>query len=77
MKINELKGRLANYPGPHRGEEWKLETDLSKCSPKEKDAIARLGLTLEDLAGFNRGEVAHMLWGYKWTNTTKTGTKGS
>ena len=67
MNLFELKSRLANYPGAHPGEKWKLETDLTKCSDKEKGAIKALGLTLDDFKGFNRGEVSHMLFGYRYT----------
>ena len=67
--INELKSRLSNYPGAHPGEEWKLDTDLNNCTDREKAEIARLGFTVEDLVkeGFNRGEVQHMLFGYRYT----------
>ena len=66
MTLFELKERLKTYPGAHPGETWKLETDLSKCTKREKEAIKALGLTLEDFKGFNRGEVAHMLFGYRY-----------
>lgn len=69
MILFELKKRLSNYPGAHPGEEWKLETDLNKCTDKEKEAIKALGLTLDDFKGFNRGEVAHMLFGYRFTKS--------
>ena len=67
-KLDELKERLENYPGAHLNEKWKLETDLRKCTDREKAEIKKLGLTLEDLmaAGLNRGEVAHILFGYKY-----------
>ena len=67
MTVNELKKRLTNYPGAHAGEGWKLETDLTKCTPREKEAISKLGLSLDDLKGFNRGEVSHMLFGWRYT----------
>lgn len=66
MTINELKKRLATYPGAHPGEDWKLETNLSKCTDREKAEIKSLGLTLNDFRGFNRGEVAHMLFGWRF-----------
>lgn len=66
MTISELRKRLANYPGAHPGESWKLETDLSKCTNREKEAIRALGLTIDDFRGFNRGEVAHMLFGWRF-----------
>lgn len=36
--------RLRNYPGPHLGEDWKLEKDLTKCAAKEERAIHALGV---------------------------------
>lgn len=65
MTVPELKARLTNYPGAHPNEKWKLETDLTKCTDNEKKAIEQLGLKLDDLKGFNRGEVAHMLYGWR------------
>ena len=69
MHVEFLKKRLANYPGPHDGEEWKLETDLTKCTPREKKEMGKLGVTVEMLmyAGLNRGEVHHILFGYKYS----------
>ena len=66
MEIEQLKKRLANYPGPHPNEAWKRDTDLTHCTPKEMDEMKRLGITVEQMmeAGFNRGEVHHMLFGY-------------
>lgn len=66
-KILALRLRLQNYPGPHEGESWKLEKDLHKCSEREKREMERYGVTVKQLmrAGFNRGEVHHMLFGYK------------
>ena len=69
MILFELKKRLSNYPGAHPGEKWKLETDLNKCTDKEKEAIKALGLTINDFKGFNRGEVSHMLFGYRYTKS--------
>ena len=68
-KLDELKKRLENYPGAHPGEKWKTETDLTKCTDKEKAEIKKLGITVEDLiaVGLNRGEVSHMLFGYRYT----------
>lgn len=59
--------RLETYPGPHQNETWKLETDLTKCTAREKQEMARLGVSPGDLMelGLNRGQVAHILWGYK------------
>ena len=65
MTVSELEARLANYPGAHENEKWKLETDLTKCTPREKDEIEAMGLTLEDLKSHNRGEVHHMLFGWR------------
>ena len=76
MHVEILMERLANYPGPHEGETWKLETDLTKCTPREKKEMERLGVTPEMLmdAGLNRGEVHHILFGYKHT-AGKVGTR--
>lgn len=64
-RVSELKERLRGYPGAHEGEEWKLEKDLTKCTDKEKQMMAFLGVTPEELmeAGLNRGEVHHILFG--------------
>lgn len=75
MDVSELKNRLSNYPGAHPNEKWKLETDLSKCTDREKATIKSLGLTLDDLQGFNRGEVAHMLFGWRFSNSGKGRSK--
>lgn len=60
--------RLGNYPGAHPGENWKLETDLTKCTAREKQAIHDLGYTVEDFmaVGLNRGETSHILFGYRF-----------
>ena len=62
-----LQKRLETYPGAHPNENWKRETDLNKCTPREKARMMEYGLTVEDFmkAGHNRGEVAHMLYGYE------------
>lgn len=67
--MNELLKRLKTYPGAHENEKWKLETDLSKCTKREKEEISRLGYTIDDFTkeGLNRGEVAHILFGYRHT----------
>ena len=64
-RVSELKERLRDYPGAHEGETWKLEKDLTKCTDKEKQMMAFLGVTPEELmeAGLNRGEVHHILFG--------------
>lgn len=66
MTISELEKRLENYPGAHPDEPWKHETVLNKCTPREKEAISKLGLSLDDLKGHNRGEVHHMLFGWRY-----------
>lgn len=68
MDILKLKKRLANYPGAHDGEEWKLDKNLNHCTKKEKEAIAAIGATIEELelVGLTRGEVHHILFGYKY-----------
>ena len=80
ITVMDLKKRLINYPGAHAGEEWKNDTDLNHCTEREKEEIKKLGLTLADFYGFTRGEIHHMLFGYKyakWTNTTKAGISGN
>lgn len=64
-RVSELKERLRDYPGAHEGETWKLEKDLTKCTDKEKQMMAYLGVAPEELmeAGLNRGEVHHILFG--------------
>ena len=64
-KVSELKERLRDYPGAHEDELWKLEKDLTKCTDKEKQMMACLEVTPEELmdAGLNRGEVHHILFG--------------
>lgn len=59
--------RLDTYPGPHPNEKWKLETDLTKCTDKEKDEMRKYNLSPADFmdAGLNRGQVHHILYGYK------------
>ncbi len=65
-RVEELKERLVNYPGPHKNEKWKLEKDLTKCTLKEMKKMQELGVNPGRLmaAGLNRGEVAHILFGY-------------
>ena len=64
-----LLGRLKNYPGAHENETWKLDKDLNHCTKREKEKIAECGLTIQELmdAGLNRGQVAHILFGYRHT----------
>lgn len=64
-RVEELRERLVNYPGPHPNEKWKLETDLTKCTVREMRELQRLGVTVGQLmaAGFNRGEGSpHPVW---------------
>lgn len=65
--IKMLLERLENYPGAHPNEKWKLERDLTKCTQREKEEMKRYGLTTRDfiMAGLDRGQVAHILFGYK------------
>lgn len=65
--MNNIFNRLENYPGPHPGEKWKLETDLHKCTDREKGEMEKEGLTVEELMvlGLNRGQVHHILFGWK------------
>lgn len=67
--MEELLKRLDNYPGAHPGEKWKMDTDLSHCTLKERAAMKKLGVTVEQFAeaGLNRGQVSHILFGYKYT----------
>ena len=64
-----LMKRLENYPGPHKNEKWKLDTDLTNCTLREIQEMHRLGTNPGQLmaAGLNRGQVAHILFGYKHT----------
>lgn len=66
--LAKLLPRLSTYPGAHPNEKWKCETDLHKCTDKEKAKIKEQGISVEVLmeAGLNRGEVAHILGGYKY-----------
>ena len=68
-KIDELKKRLESYPGPHENEQWKKETDLNRCTRRERREMKRYGLTVGDFmkAGLNRGEVSHILFGYRFS----------
>lgn len=72
-RVEQLKERLLNYPGPHKNEKWKLETDLTKCTVREMRELQRLGVTVGQLmaAGLNRGEVHHILYGYKYSGGVK------
>ena len=67
LNLAILKSRLSNYRPS--GEPWKKETDLTKCTVIEKREMAKYGVTPEQLmqAGLNRGEVAHILFGYRYT----------
>lgn len=67
--MKELLERLSNYGGAHENETWKFETDLNKCTKREKEEMAKLGVTVDDFMqeGLNRGEVAHILFGYRHT----------
>ncbi|MBR6875504.1 MAG: hypothetical protein IKN00_04355 [Bacteroidales bacterium] len=68
-KLKALKARLNTYPGAHTGEDWKKDTDLTHCTERERAEMARCGVTVEELEreGFDRGQVAHMLFGYRHT----------
>lgn len=69
--VEKLKERLVNYPGAHKGEAWKLETDLTKCTLNEMKKMQELGVTPGQLmaAGLNRGEVAHILYGFRFASS--------
>ena len=72
-----LKGRLITYKDPKnpgKTEKWKLDKDLNKCTEKEKNYMIKAGVTVADLMeeGFNRGQVAHMLYGYKHVDAPQT-----
>lgn len=68
--LDTLLRRLATYPGAHKNEKWKLETDLSKCTDREKAALEHYGVTVRELMelGMNRGQVSHMLFGYRFSH---------
>lgn len=61
--------RLDNYPGAHPNEKWKTEKDLHRCTPREQEEIRKMGMTVDMLmdAGLDRGQVAHILFGYRHT----------
>lgn len=63
-----VRERLSTYAGPHPNEKWKMDTDLSNCTDKEKNMMSALGLSVSLLqaAGLNRGDVAHVLYGYRY-----------
>ena len=69
MTVKELAARLKTYPGANKNEDWKLEADLNKCTAHEKAELAGYDITPADLMvlGMNRGEVHHILYGYKHT----------
>lgn len=70
-QLSTLLQRLNSYPGARPNEKWKLETDLQKCSSKEKAKMQELGISIDDLtdAELNRGEVHHILFGYDATRS--------
>ena len=59
--------RLTTYPGPRPGEDWKRVTNLSQCTLREQEELLKYGITLEmcEEQGLTRGEVSHILWGYR------------
>lgn len=65
MTKAEIEKRLKSYPGARQGESWKLETDLTKCTAREKAEMKKVGLSVD--CGLNRGQVAHVLFGYRHT----------
>ena len=69
MTVKELAARLKTYPGAHENEGWKLESDLTKCTVHEKAELASYDISPAELMvlGLNRGEVHHILYGYKHT----------
>lgn len=68
-EFQTILNRLNNYSGAHPNETWKLDTDLSHCTKREKEEISKQGMTIEMLedAGLDRGQVAHILFGYRHT----------
>ena len=48
MTVKEMAERLRSYPGSQPNEVWKLETDLMKCTDREKSQMALNGLTPEE-----------------------------
>lgn len=63
--IENLESRLQTYPGAHEGEAWKMEPDPNKCTSREKNEILRYTLMALMAAGLTRGEVHHVLFGYR------------
>lgn len=73
-RLVKMLPRLDSYPGAHPNENWELESDLRKCTLKERAKLNELGITIDDLmnAGLNRGEVHHLLFGYDATHGKTT-----
>lgn len=63
-----ITDRLKNYPGAHANENWKKDRNLNHCTWREREEMESLGVTPEQLAdfGLNRGEVHHILFGYRY-----------
>ena len=64
-----ITDRLKSYPGAHANESWKKDRNLNHCTRREREEMERLGVTPEQLTdfGLNRGEVHHILFGYRYT----------
>lgn len=63
-----LTYRLESYEEPSAKETWKLDEDLNNCTVREKEELNKYGLTVQDLmnAGWNRGQVSHALFGFRY-----------
>lgn len=70
QSLMQLLKRLDNYPGAGVNEKWKFEKDLTKCTDNEKKEMERIGVTIKTFtdAGLNRGQVAHILFGYEFAD---------
>ena len=68
-----LAKRLETYSGPHPNETWKLDKNAYHCTEREKQEMAKYGLAPIDFmnAGYNRGEIHHMLFGYRAAQFSK------
>ena len=71
--IQKLARRLWSYSGPLSSEEWKYDEDLNHCTNREKEEMKKYGLTPTDFmnAGYNRGQVHHILFGYRFSPTRR------
>ena len=68
--MEDLLMRLATYrqPAINKSQEWRLSTKLSEeCTPREQEEMRKYKVKPKhfERLGLNRGQVHHMLFGYK------------